>query len=189
MKLSIIIPCYNEADNIPLLLESYSVAITRDDIEVVLVNNGSTDCTTNVLEKMLVKYKNFLSVVNVPINEGYGHGILSGLKSAKGTFIGWSHGDMQTPPKDVIRALSLIEDNGNESNLYIKGKRVDRPLIDQFFTSGMSLFETVYLGIPLSDINAQPNVFHRSFFNTWKNPPKDFALDLYVLYLAKKTKS
>jgi glycosyltransferase involved in cell wall biosynthesis len=186
MKLSIIIPCYNEADNIPLLLESYSVAITRDDIEVVLVNNGSTDCTTNVLEKMLVKYKNFLSVVNVPINEGYGHGILSGLKSAKGTFIGWSHGDMQTPPKDVIRALSLIEDNGNESNLYIKGKRVDRPLIDQFFTSGMSLFETVYLGIPLSDINAQPNVFHRSFFNTWKNPPKDFALDLYVLYLAKK---
>ncbi len=186
MKLSIIIPCYNEADNISLLLKSYATAITRDDIEVVLVNNGSTDNTASVLNNLSAQYQNFLSVVNIPINQGYGHGILTGLKSARGTFIGWSHGDMQTPPEDVIRALTLIEENGYKPNLYIKGRRVDRPLIDQFFTSGMSLFETIYLGTPLSDINAQPNIFHRSFLNTWKNPPNDFALDLYVLYLAKK---
>ncbi len=51
----------------------------------------------------------------------------------------------------------------------------------------MSLFETVYMGVRLHDINAQPNVFSRDFFATWKKPPGDFALDLYVLYLAVKS--
>lgn len=36
------------------------------------------------------------------------------------------------------------------------------------------------------DINAQPNIFHRSFFESLHNTPKDFSLDLYFLYMAKK---
>ena len=40
----------------------------------------------------------------------------------------------------------------------------------------------------LYDIHAQPVIFHKDFFNKWKNPPKDFNLDLYVYYLAKKFK-
>lgn len=186
MKLSIVIPCYNEADNIPLLLESYSKVIVRNDIEVVLVNNGSTDHTEKILTEITPQYSRFLSVVTVPINKGYGYGILSGLKIAKGEFIGWTHGDMQTPPQDVLKALTIIEENNNATNLYIKGKRVDRPLFDQFFTFGMGVFETLYLGTPLFEINAQPNIFHRSFFANWKNPPEDFSLDLYSLYIAKK---
>ena len=55
------------------------------------------------------------------------------------------------------------------------------------FTMGMSLFETLYLGRKLWDINAQPNIFHRSFFENIKNDcPKDFSLDLYFLYMAQK---
>lgn len=59
-------------------------------------------------------------------------------------------------------------------------------MFDQFFTNGMSLFETIYLGAKLFDINAQPNVFSRDFFESWQNPPDDFALDLYALYMAQK---
>ena len=43
MKLSIIVPCYNESKNIPIILERFAAIINREDIEVVLVNNGSTD--------------------------------------------------------------------------------------------------------------------------------------------------
>ena len=52
----------------------------------------------------------------------------------------------------------------------------------------MSIFETVFMGKFLYDVNAQPNIFSKQFFSTWKNPPKDFSLDLYSLYLAKKRK-
>ena len=43
MQLSIVVPCYNEAENIPLILTRFSDVIVRDDVEVVLVDNGSTD--------------------------------------------------------------------------------------------------------------------------------------------------
>lgn len=186
MKLSIVIPCYNEAENLSKLLAAYGEVIKRSDVEILLVNNGSTDETSVLLTQLLPAYTSFLKVVTVPLNQGYGHGILVGLKEAAGEFIGWTHGDLQTPPRDVIRALEIIEQNNSRPNLYIKGTRTGRPLFDQFFTLGMSLFETVYLQTRLYDINAQPNIFHRSFFTTWHNPPTDFALDLYALYQAKQ---
>ncbi len=186
MKLSIVVPCYNEAENIPKLLAAYAEVITRNDLEIILVNNGSTDETPEVLMQLLPLYESFLKVVAVPINQGYGFGILSGLRSASGEFIGWTHGDLQTPPRDVIQALTIIEENNSRPTLYVKGKRSGRPLFDEFFTVGMSIFESLYLGTKLFDINAQPNIFHKSFFASWDNPPHDFSLDLYVFYLARK---
>lgn len=185
MKLSIVIPCYNEADGLPKLLESVGVAITRDDIEVLVVNNGSIDNTAHVLSELAPRYP-MVRVVTVPVNQGYGFGILSGLRAAEGEYIGWMHGDLQTPFADVIRALEIIEAHSNPTNIYVKGLRKGRSLFDLFFTYGMAVFETLLLRTALFDINAQPNIFHRSFFERWRDPPHDFALDLYAYHLAKK---
>ncbi|MBN1075611.1 glycosyltransferase family 2 protein [Clostridium botulinum] len=187
MKLSIVIPCYNEEKNIPLILEKFNEIIQRDDIEVILVNNGSIDESKKVLEQLLPRYK-FARTVLVPVNKGYGYGILQGLKACGGEYIGWTHADMQTDPKDVIKALEIIEKENYNDNVYVKGDRKNRNLFDQFFTSSMSIFESIYLGKKLCDINAQPNIFTKKFFETWENPPYDFSLDLYALYLARVKK-
>lgn len=185
-KLSIVVPCYNESKNIPLILTRFEEIIDRDDVEVVLVNNGSTDDSQDIFSKLLPKYK-FAKLVNIDVNKGYGFGIVSGLKEASGEFIGWTHADMQTDPKDVIKALNIIEEHESSEQIFVKGDRKGRSAFDQFFTSGMSLFESVYMGCKLWDINAQPNIFHRSFFKSWvSDAPDDFSLDLYVLYQAKK---
>lgn len=185
IKLSIVIPCYNEQANIPLILERFNEVIKREDIEIVLVNNGSTDDSAAVLDRLVVDYA-FAKVVTVTVNQGYGFGILSGLRQAQGEFLGWTHADMQTDPFDTIKALDIIEQHQSAKNLYLKGLRKKRPLFDQIFTVGMSVFETVYLKAPLWDINAQPNIFHRSFFNDLDNPPHDFSLDLFFLFMAKR---
>ena len=186
MNLSIIVPCYNEAKNIPLILEKFASVIKRDDVEVILVNNGSTDNSQEILDELIPNYK-FARVVKVEVNQGYGFGITSGLTEARGEFVGYTHADMQTDPADPIKALEIIEKQPNPKECYIKGNRKGRPLFDQFFTIGMSIFETLYLGVKLWDINAQPNLFHRSFFESIKaSCPKDFSLDLYLLYMAKK---
>ena len=182
---SVVVPCYNESKNIPLILSRFKSAMTRSDIEVILVNNGSVDDSQVVLDHELRHYP-FARSVMVPVNQGYGYGILAGLKEARGQFIGWTHADMQTDPADVIAAFNRISELGSSSDLYIKGNRKGRSWIDEFFTMGMAIFETFYLGRFLWDINAQPNVFHRSFFASWKNPPHDFSLDLYALFQAKK---
>jgi hypothetical protein len=49
----------------------------------------------------------------------------------------------------------------------------------------MSMFETVLLKKRMWDINAQPTMFHRQFFESWRSPPDDFSLDLYAYYLAR----
>lgn len=185
MKLSIVVPCYNEEKNIPLILERFDSVINRKDIEVVLVNNGSSDDSAKVIGELLPKYK-FAKSTLVEINQGYGYGILQGLKVSNGEYIGWTHADMQTDPKDVIKALEIIEGKNNAKDIFVKGDRKNRPLFDQIFTTGMSIFESLYLGKSLYDINAQPNIFHRSFYENWSNPPYDFSLDLYALYLARK---
>jgi len=185
MKLSIIVPCYNEEKNIPLILEKFNEVIKRDDIEVVLVDNGSTDNSEEVFNRLIPVFK-FAKVVKVKLNQGYGFGIFSGLKKAKGEFIGYTHADMQTDPTDVLKALEVINKQVNPKQCYVKGDRKGRSFFDQFFTIGMSCFESIYLGVNLWDINAQPNIFHRSFFESLKNIPKDFSLDLYLLYMAKK---
>lgn len=185
MKLSIIVPCYNEERNIPLILEKFNEVIKTDDIEVLLVNNGSTDNSEKVFKELIPKFT-FSRVVKVDINQGYGFGITSGLEEAKGEFIGYTHADMQTDPADVLKALEIIEKQMNPKNCYVKGDRKGRTLFDQFFTTGMSIFESVYLGKKLWDINAQPNIFHRSFFESLGHIPKDFSLDLYFLYTAQK---
>ncbi len=182
MKFSLVIPCYNEAANLPLLLERCKNVAKENHIEVILVDNGSTDSTPQVLTELLPRYPGCRSV-RVEVNQGYGFGILSGLRAAKGEILGWTHADMQTDPQDALQGLHFFEKYG--PNIFVKGKRFGRPLGDVVFTMGMSAFETILLGKPMWDINAQPTLFSRQFFETWKNAPHDFSLDLYAYYQAK----
>lgn len=184
MKLSVIVPCYDEERNIPLILEKFNGIMGGRDMEVILVDNGSTDQTAEVLNELLPKYP-FARSIAIPVNKGYGHGILQGLEGAKGDFVGWTHADMQTDPEDVARAYDILEENEWDRDLFIKGNRKGRNPLDYFFTLGMGLFESAYLGKMLFDINAQPNIFPREFYKSWENPPLDFALDLYAFYMAR----
>ncbi len=181
---SLVIPCYNEAVNLPLLVARCRECFKDSAIEVVLVDNGSTDDSPAVLARLLGGDAQIRSV-RVEKNQGYGFGILSGLRAARGDILGWTHADMQTDPADFLRAVAFFDAAADPEDLFVKGRRRGRPLDDEIFTSGMAAFETVLLGKPLIDINAQPTVFHHRFFESWTAPPHDFSLDLYAYFQAK----
>jgi glycosyltransferase involved in cell wall biosynthesis len=135
--LSVIVPCYNEEKNIPLIVSKFNKILeeSEKEIEVILVNNGSSDDSKSVFEKNILNIKQDIKVLNVKKNIGYGHGILSGLKAAKGDVLSWTHADLQTNPRDVISALNEYEKH-NDFSLVIKGKRRNRNLIDFFLLGG-----------------------------------------------------
>jgi len=187
-ELSLVIPVFNEAKNLPLLLEEFKKISKKAKVEFLLVEDtGSTDNTRSEIKKLEKKYE---FIRGVFINEkGYGKSIYEGLKLTKADYIGWTHGDIQTPPIDALKAMDIIKKENFPNNIYIKGKRYGRPIADKLVnTIGMSVFETLILGKGLYDINAQPNIFHRSLLEKMKNPPSNFSFDLYVYYLAKKNK-
>lgn len=193
--LSIVVPCYNEEKNIPLIVARFSEALDRaqyaDGVEVILVDNGSKDNSAVVLRDEIAKSRrrNF-KVETVPVNQGYGFGILSGLRAASGEVLSWTHADMQTDPYDVLRAFDFYRSQCGKTpgaKLIVKGHRVGRRFGEWAFTLGMSIISSVVLRAALFDINAQPKLFPREFFNGLKNPPYDFSLDLFLIYAAKKS--
>ncbi len=189
MTLSLVIPCYNEAGNIPLIFDRLRETLAaRHDVEVILVNNGSTDRSAEVFEGELkcapdVRFR----LAHVPVNQGYGYGILKGLEAATGDVLAWTHADMQTDPKDVLKAYDLWL-CAAEAKLVVKGARQNRRSLESFFTFGMQIVAFFALDTWMSDINAQPKLFPRSFYETYvrNDPPFDFSLDLFLLYQAKK---
>jgi glycosyltransferase involved in cell wall biosynthesis len=186
VRFSLVIPCYNEAKNLPLLLRRISAVTAHECNEVILVDNGSTDGTDLILQELLPQYPGCRSV-RVENNQGYGFGILAGLKAARGEILGWTHADLQTDPQDALVAVQLFEKYGKKS--FIKGRRFGRPLADVVFTMGMSVFESILLRKLFWDINAQPVIFSRDFFVSWQDDaPFDFSLDLYCYYQARSQK-
>ena len=193
MKLSIIIPCYNEQDNIPHIIDQCQQALKKrgkTSCEILLVNNGSTDNSAKIFNDAMkdLPADTVFKIVNVPINKGYGYGILAGLNQATGQVLAWTHADLQTDPLDVFTAFDTHQKTPNNALLVVKGKRKKRAFVESFFTFGMQVLTAVFLRTWLDDINAQPKVFSRDFFNQYikTNAPDDFSLDLFLLYWAKK---
>ena len=75
-KISLIIPCYNESKNLPVLISRCKEVANKDsNIEIIIVDNGSNDDTSLVLDK-LTSNLSFITRVRIEVNQGYGHGIL-----------------------------------------------------------------------------------------------------------------
>lgn len=185
IKLSIIIPCYNESESIEILVNKCK-QIKDSDIEIILVDNGSTDNTYETLTNLNLS-KQFNSI-RIDKNIGYGNGILKGLQKAKGEIVSWTHADLQTDIFDVIKAFKIYEKELINQLCLVKGERKKRNFFDAFFTFSMGLYCSIVLRKWFYDINAQPKIFHRNFLRKFKNPPKDFSLDLFVLHFFKTNK-
>jgi hypothetical protein len=190
-SLSLVIPCFNEWKNIEILTQKIEELLEKSELiwkfELIFVSDWPAKEFADLLKEVEKKYF-FVKVILFPSNRWYGFSVVEGLKAAKWEYIGRTHADLQTDPKDVFRAFEIIKEQWYPKNIYVKWVRKNRPFTDQIFSFGMGIFESVYLGTKLYEINAQPNIFHKSFFEKRTNPPQDFALDLYALYIARKLK-
>jgi polyisoprenyl-phosphate glycosyltransferase len=184
-KFSLVIPCYNEADNIDPLIKNAIKIIQNPLYEIVLVNNGSEDNTKNKIEFYAKKYAN-IKIINIRKNIGFGYGVFEGLKNCSGNVIGYTHADLQTDPNDFIKAVDWITKNSNNKLCFVKGSRHSRNLIDVFFTRSMGIFISFIFGTYLHDIGAQPVVFNRELLKKCYIFPNNFTIEIFLYYLAKQ---
>jgi glycosyltransferase involved in cell wall biosynthesis len=107
MILSVIIPVYNEKHTINEIVER--VIRVPCAKQVIVVDDGSTDGTRDVLAQLQGKYPDMMSCLFHPCNRGKGAAIQTGLSEALGEVIVIQDADLEYHPEDYPAALRLIE--------------------------------------------------------------------------------
>ena len=184
-EISVVVPAYNERDNLPGLIEAYKQAKGKVKFQLMIVDNGSSDGTAEYLKGVLKKKGNsFIKVLTIKKNIGYGYGLYQGLLNCDADVIGGSHADMQCPPGDVFRGYELYKKH--KGGVVVKGHRVGRAWKPMVLTNGLQYYTFTVLLKWLDDINGQPKIFNRVLLETFHNPPLGFTFDLYIQYMALK---
>jgi glycosyltransferase involved in cell wall biosynthesis len=189
MNYSLVIPCYNEGKNLPILINKYKKFLINPRNELVLVNNGSVDDTEKFFKK-LTKIKN-IKICRVKKNIGFGYGLKKGLLASSGKILIYSHADLEVNPNDTIKSIKLFEKNKHNKKIFIKGNRIkliknNWTYIDIFFSYGYTVLNLILFRKNIYDIHGMPVVFSKKLLKNLNYFPNEFSIDLALYVHALK---
>ena len=150
-NLSVFFPCYNEEGSISTTVNKAIIVLNNlhIDWEVIIVNDGSTDKTAEVVDS-LAKTNPKIRVIHHPKNLGYGEALKSGFYNAKYDFICYTDGDGQFNFEEVTKFIYKLE----TADLII-GYRIKRadPFYRILFAKGWTLSLLMLFGMKLKDVD------------------------------------
>ena len=190
-KVSIVIPLWNEAENIDALVAmlASSRIVSEGQGEAVLVDNGSRDATGALLREHAARHSWILPIY-LSENLNYGGGLLEGAARSRGHIVCFMPGDLQylAPDLDgvVDRAVAL-QDAGRKA--LVKGNRIRR--LDsgsmRFVSCVYTRIANLVLGLGVEDVNGLPKAFDRSLLAYLPTQRmKTFVLDAQLIYVARR---
>ena len=146
-------------------------------IELVCVQNGSQDRTGEILHE-LASTNNYISVVEVRINHGYGFGIRQGMQAASGEIVGYLDGDGQIAPQDVLRVLDRMRVDRAAKAVRTERKDGARRGFVSFCYN--RLFRLL-LGVPVQDANAKPKFLRKEDLAKLSLVSNDWFIDAEIM--------
>jgi dolichol-phosphate mannosyltransferase len=129
MKLSIVIPAYNESESIVETLEKFHEELQREGIdhEILVVNDNSKDNTLEVLERMAQQIPTLRYITNAPPNNGFGYAVRKGLENFSGDCVAVVMADLSDDPKDAVKYYRTMMEGNYDcvfGSRFIKGGKV-----------------------------------------------------------------
>ena len=165
VKLSIIIPAYNEAGRIEKTLISYYTFFSKNikDFEIIIVPNNCSDNTFEIVKKFSHSKKN-IKIKNITHYVGKGGAIIEGFKIAKGDYIGFTDADNATNAEAFFELYKNIEDyDGIIASRWIKGAKINRkqPIFRRVASRVFNVFVRILFGIKLRDTQCGAKLFKK----------------------------
>jgi dolichol-phosphate mannosyltransferase len=158
VPLSIVLPTYNESQNIARMLDSIADAIPADSAaEIIVVDDSSPDGTGDIASRHALNIRNKLriQVISRPGKQGLSSAILAGIKSAAGDIVVVMDGDFSHPPQTILRLMEELEDPECDiavASRYVKGGAVmGWPFKRRIASRGATKIAQVGLGIDVKD--------------------------------------
>jgi len=199
LRLSIVIPCYNEANRFLILKNGVIEFLNTEPnykIELVLVNDGSADNTSELLkgfrDDIQLEFPDVdVKVCDLEKNQGKGAALQQGVKEAAGNWVLTVDADMATPltqMNDWVGKFNAIEDSdsifiGNRRN-----KNSKNSFLREVLSKGFAFINKTMFGIPANDTQCgfklYPSALAKVLFR--KMGEKGWAHDVELLYKIRK---
>ncbi len=162
--LSVIVPVYNEEENIPLLHESIQRVLSQQEFsyEVIYVDDGSTDGTFAKL-RILVDNDQHTQVVRLRRNFGQTAALAAGVAQSQGAIFVFMDGDLQNDPIDITRLLAKLEEGYDVVSGWRK-QRQDAQLSRKFPSMLANKLISKVTGVHLHDYGCTLKAYRRTVF-------------------------
>jgi glycosyltransferase involved in cell wall biosynthesis len=158
-RVSVVVPAYNEAENLPALLDELRPPLEALGVpyEIVLVDDGSTDATREVLARLLPRHP-ALRVVRFRRNAGQSAAFLAGFAAARGEVVVTLDADLQNNPADIPALVRRLE--GQDAVLGVRAQRRDS-FLRRASSQAANAVRRAATGDGLTDVGCSLKAFRR----------------------------
>ena len=149
LKVSIVMPSYNEKDNITESIQRISKSLGKDLFEIIIVDDNSPDGTWKIVHDM----KNpKIRLIRRMKERGLASALATGVEAARGNAVVWLDCDLGIPPEDIPRLVEKLEKyDVAVGSRYVKGGRETRPWWRAQLSLAINLFASLILGFQVRD--------------------------------------
>lgn len=172
MKLSLVVPCYNEADSVALFQDAVIQAFDGCgyDYEIIFVDDGSKDATLHNLKKLHAQHRCSMKIISFSRNFGKEAGLFAGMEHAEGEYISLIDADLQQRPEIVRDMVKILDEQPQYDVVAAYQDRRAESRVLSFFKKGFySLINR------LSSVKLQPDA---SDFRTFRRSVAESMLSL-----------
>jgi glycosyltransferase involved in cell wall biosynthesis len=166
MLLSIVIPVYNEKNTVLDIIKKIDSLPTRLNRELIIVDDGSTDGTREILKSL--ENRNDVKLIYKESNSGKGDSLKVGFKNSKGDYVIVQDADLEYEPEDYFKLLEAID---GKDNTIIYGSRFmghyeEMSPLHYYGNKFLTLITNILYGVELSDMETCYKLFPGSFIRS-----------------------
>ena len=183
--LSIVIPVFNEINFLHELFEQIKKFFNNEHTEIIIVDDGSNDGSSNLLLKLKEKndYKFSLKIIRLDINSGKGKAIQIGIKNSNGEYVLLQDADLELDCKDAKEMFEIISTNKDIKCIfgsrYLSGKlKKNNYFFNNLVGKINSLIFNVFFSQSLSDVHCGLKILHRSVIEKIQLRINDFGIEI-----------
>ncbi len=182
MKLSIVVPCFNEVETIMEVVEGIKTIDIGDvEKEIILIEDGSTDGTRELLES--IEGEKGVVVFYQPQNQGKGRALKKGFELATGDIIIIQDADLEYSPKEYAKIIAPLVSRQADvvyGSRYLNKKLYEGRYVYDFGVHFLTLMFNILFGTRLTDVETCYKAFPREFLKGADFRSKSFDIELEI---------